>query len=150
MTVAERFWSKVDKTGDCWLWTAGVDSAGYGVAWDGTKRIKAHRYSWQTAHGPIPDGAQVLHHCDVRRCVRDAHLFLGDNSMNVADKMAKGRHRAQPRGEENTRALLTAEDVAAIRTLYASGSRQTELARRYGVAQTQISRIVRREQWSHV
>ena len=26
----ERFWSKVDKSGDCWLWTASCARSGYG------------------------------------------------------------------------------------------------------------------------
>src|SRR5262245_49640461 len=69
-SIAERFWSRVNKTDTCWLWTAGVmGRTGYGgFRFDGCVR-GAHRFSWQLAHGPIPGGAHVLHRCDVRLCV---------------------------------------------------------------------------------
>jgi HNH endonuclease len=106
--------------------------------------------SWRIAHGAITSEQQVLHHCDDRRCVRPDHLFLGDNDANVADKMAKGRHQAQPRGEANTRALLTDDQIRQIRALYGTGPSQEELGRRFGVCQGQISRVVRRVHWSHI
>lgn len=35
-TVA-RFWSRVDKTGDCWVWTGQINSNGYGVLYAGNR-----------------------------------------------------------------------------------------------------------------
>lgn len=92
-----RFWSHVDKTGDCWLWTASVfkDRYGYGkfnaASEKPTRVVYAHRFSWELANGPIPDGLWVLHHCDNPPCVRPDHLFLGTQSANVADMHSKGR-----------------------------------------------------------
>ena len=55
--VAERFWAKVDKSGECWLWTAALDSHGYGqLMFPGNRPIKAHRVSFELAHGPIERG----------------------------------------------------------------------------------------------
>jgi hypothetical protein len=51
----------------------------------------AHRMSWEMHFGPIPEGMLVLHHCDVRRCVRPDHLFLGTARDNTRDMIAKGR-----------------------------------------------------------
>ncbi len=60
MTTNERFWKNVAKSTDgCWLWTAGKNSKGYGALY-GTdlpgKQMYAHRYSWITHFGDIPDG----------------------------------------------------------------------------------------------
>lgn len=43
-------------------------------------------------NGPIPEGMQVLHRCDVPYCVNPEHLFLGTDKENHRDKTAKGRH----------------------------------------------------------
>ena len=62
-----RFWSKVDQTGDCWLWTAGLNAAGYGQfrlgsAIDGSRRkALAHRLSFELLVGPVPDGLELDH-----------------------------------------------------------------------------------------
>jgi len=70
-----RFWSKVNKTDDCWLWTAGAISTGYGFFSPFVgKRILAHRWSYEQLVGPIPEGLVIDHLCRVRRCVNPAHL----------------------------------------------------------------------------
>ena len=89
LTIQERFWSKVDRSGKCWLWTASRNSSGYGK-FDGEG---AHRVAWRLAYGVIPYGACVLHRCDMPRCVNPAHLWLGTQADNVADMVAKGRQR---------------------------------------------------------
>lgn len=70
------FWLKVnrDGPGGCWLWTAGMDTNGYGNFRWGGKMGKAHRYSYELHVGPIPDGLQIDHLCRVRNCVNPAHL----------------------------------------------------------------------------
>jgi hypothetical protein len=62
-------------------------------------------------NGPIPDGAWVLHRCDNPPCCNPAHLFLGDAAANVADMVAKGRHR--PRGRRPMRVGESARRKAA-------------------------------------
>lgn len=74
----ERFWSRVDKTGDCWLWLGPLDHGGYGKCHrtdDGVERTYgAHRISYELSVGPIPDGLQLDHLCRVRSCVNPDHL----------------------------------------------------------------------------
>lgn len=90
--MPERFWLKVDKSGECWLWTSYINPCGYGQFQETSYRSeRSHRVAWRIVNGPIPDGMFVLHRCDVRRCVNPAHLFLGTNDDNMADKVAKGR-----------------------------------------------------------
>ena len=71
---AARFMSKVDRTGDCWLWLAAKDGAGYGFATVGKQRQKAHRAAYELLIGPIPEGLQLDHLCRNPPCVNPAHL----------------------------------------------------------------------------
>lgn len=72
----ERFWSKVDASGDCWEWTAGVNNRGYGyfhVA-VGQSPVGAHRFAYEQLVGPIPDGLVIDHLCRNPPCVNPDHL----------------------------------------------------------------------------
>lgn len=93
--LAERFWEKVDKSGDCWLWTGRPDGRmGYGRIREGvagSATLLAHRVAWELAFGPVPAGLDVCHTCDIPLCVRPDHLFLGTTLDNMADAKAKGR-----------------------------------------------------------
>ncbi|NKR52965.1 HNH endonuclease [Rhodococcus hoagii] len=73
--VVARFWAKVDKSGDCWNWTAATDRYGYGLFWPERRTsTKAHRFSYELAVGEIRDGLVVDHLCRNRRCVNPSHL----------------------------------------------------------------------------
>jgi len=99
-TTAERFWAKVDRSGDCWLWTAGVwkSRGGYGKFQAGSSRanarvVYAHRQAWELTNGAIPEGAIVRHRCDNPPCVNPDHLVLGDQTDNLRDMQRRGRGR---------------------------------------------------------
>ena len=145
--LAERFWKYVNKTDSCWLWTGGKNNQGYGH-FDG-KRILAHRCSWELAFGKIAAGISVLHNCpagDNRACVNPAHLWIGTKLDNMRDCKRKGR---TARGDKNGQAKLTTAHVLEIRGLHGRVSSPT-LARRFGVSQSRITCIWRRECWQHV
>lgn len=93
--VTRDFWDFVAKTHErgCWKWTGPTDRKGYG-RWG--KKV-ASRHSWELANGPIPEGMWVLHHCDNPPCVNPAHLYLGTNTENVQDRVARGRGYIPPR-----------------------------------------------------
>jgi hypothetical protein len=88
---AAPFWSRVDTSGDCWEWQGARVSKGYGSLAIEGRAATAHRRSWELTYGPIPTGMHVLHRCDNPPCVRPDHLWLGTNTENVYDSMAKGR-----------------------------------------------------------
>lgn len=98
-SVEERFWSYVDQRGpdECWIWTGGK-ACGYGMFSLGRKSVKAHRLAYELTHGAIPAGLCVCHTCDNRPCCNPAHLWLGTNADNIADRDAKNR---QARGDAN-------------------------------------------------
>ncbi len=73
---AARFWSYVDKSGECWMWRGELNEWGCGrFAVDGRRR-GAHRVSWRLAFGPVPDDVAVYHRCGNNACVRPDHLML--------------------------------------------------------------------------
>ena len=82
LSPEERFWEKVDKTGDCWVWTAKGNKKGYGRFYlDGGPRL-AHRVAYEFANGQIPDGLDLDHTCHVHACVNQAHLRPVTNAQN--------------------------------------------------------------------
>jgi hypothetical protein len=136
----ERFWSKVDKRGECWEWTASKRN-GYGAFSVGDKMMKAHRFAYTLTKGPIPDGLLVLHSCDNRACVNPAHLRVGTYADNKQDAIERGRHG---------NAKLSVSEVVEIRNSYSAGATQQAIATRYGIHRSFVSNIINRKRWSHI
>ncbi len=144
-----RFWERVDRSSECWVWTRYRDRDGYGV-FDPSRENgerRAHRWSWILFRGTIPNGLDVLHRCDNPPCVRPDHLFVGTTQANVADKVAKGRHA---HGERVGGAKMTPEAVREMRRLRDGGMLLDALSALFGVHVTTVSHICRRETWRHV
>lgn len=154
--AAERFWSYVQKTESCWLWTGARDADGYGRFRTGGSKAKrmwnAHRFAWTLTYGLIPKGRQVLHNCpdgDNPSCVNPAHLWLGDQKANIQDCWRKGRHKRRP-GELSPVSKLTADQVLAIRAARDAGVPGTEVARLYGISVQHVCTIFKRRTWRHL
>jgi hypothetical protein len=80
--LSERFWSKIDKTGNCWIWIAACNPAGYGKFRSGGSMRLAHRLSYADSFGAIPEGAEIDHECHTPNCVNPAHLRLATRKQN--------------------------------------------------------------------
>jgi hypothetical protein len=143
-SVSTRFWSRVEKTDNCWLWTGALNVCGYGV-FSITKdlQVRAHRYAWTATHGEIPHNLLVCHHCDNPPCVNPMHLFLGTNKENMAD--AKRKHRIA-NGVRSPTSKLSEADVRMIRL---SSLSSTKLAKQFGISCSTVRRLLRNETWSH-
>lgn len=144
--LAERFWEKVDRSGDCWTWTAYRNPAGYGEISLGGRlgAALAHRIAYELTLHPVPGDLHVLHRCDNPACVRPDHLFLGTHLDNMRDMTAKGRGRqvaAGRRGEDNGNVRITDAQVAEIRNRIAAGDSQAAIARAFNVSKTLIHLI---------
>lgn len=92
--------------GPCDLLYSMLDRDGYARVYRDGKTQQAHRVAWMDAHGKIPDGMCVCHHCDTPNCVNVKHLFLGTHGDNARDREAKGRG-LRGRGIEATRAYCS-------------------------------------------
>lgn len=145
-----RFWEKVDKTGDCWLWTSALSDNGYGVFWvgNGRRSVFAHRFAVELRDGCMPPvGMVVMHSCDNKRCVNFGHLVIGTNSDNLQDASRKGRIA---RGERNGGGVKLCE-AQVVEILRSSGSIGCQRAARiFNVSPQTIKRIRNRRNWKHV
>lgn len=175
-----RFLEKIDKTpgqgprGDCWIWKGSRTKRGYGTfCWITGRTVTAHHAAWLIKHNidePLKRPLCIMHTCDHPPCVRDSHLKKGTLSDNMKDCSKKNRQifqvhpervcrgdahwtRKYPertRGENNTRAKLTAEKVLKIRKDYSTGTTLTILASQYCVSRSVISSVVNARSWKHV
>ena len=117
---------------------------------DGTRRtMSAHRLSYELHFGEIPDGMEVCHKCDNRRCVNPYHLFLGTRQDNINDRERKGRNNP-PKGEANPKAKLTEADVLEIREKRLQGVSFGKLATEYGVCKKTVQSAVSGKTWAHL
>lgn len=70
-SAAARLMRHVEVSDDgCWNWTAALNAFGYGRF----RGLLAHRVSYESLVGPIPDGLELDHLCRNRKCVRPEHL----------------------------------------------------------------------------
>ena len=88
---------KVDDNG-CWIWQHDKRGyMGYGIMYiykpGKPKGVKtyAHRLSYETFKGDIPEGKYVCHSCDVPSCINPDHLWVGTHQENMHDAFSKGR-----------------------------------------------------------
>lgn len=132
--VFQRFESKVKRVeSGCHEWQSTIKNTGYGGFWHDGKPQTAHCVAYQLYKGEIPKGMVIRHSCDNRKCVNVEHLILGTQADNINDM--DGRNR---RGFGSK---LNLAQIAEIKELIKQRYPQAEIASRYGVTQTAISKI---------
>lgn len=142
----DKHW-KLNPDNGCHEWLLHLTKDGYGRIRIGSQKVTAHRMMFEIANGPIPEGLQVCHRCDNRKCVNVDHLFLGTNFENHQDAKRKGRKAF---GERQGLRKLTEGEVISIRERYKIGIKQSELASMFKVSQPVISQIVLCKTWRHL
>lgn len=149
-TLLDRFnyYHMPEPNTGCWLWFGEyVRPNSYGkLKYDGNKAIKAHRFSYETFKGKIPEGMCVLHTCDVPSCVNPDHLFLGTQKDNAIDRKNKNRGN-NAIGESHGRSKITEIDVLFIRE---SGLTTKELMAIFNLDRSTVRRAATGKCWSHV
>lgn len=144
MTPAERFWQRVVKGADCWVWVGNIDQDGYGRLRTTAGHIRAHKFSYELHHGPVPKGMVVRHLCHNRQCVNPSHLATGTAKDNVQDSI---RDKRMAYGERHRWTKLAEEQVRAI---YADPRPTRTVAEDYGVSISAVYHIRHRHTWKHL
>lgn len=134
--------SKLGGNGACQEWQGHLSNKGYGKIRGafGGKMLFAHRVAYEAYWGSIPDGMQVRHGCDNRKCINPMHLYIGSNDDNIGDMVERKR---SSRG-------LTCEQVLEIRRLHSEGASRRALAAMFGCHYSTITRIITRERRPYV
>jgi hypothetical protein len=95
------------------------------------KVVYAHRAMYEQEVASIPEGFTIDHLCRVHPCIRPDHL----EPVSMADNLRRG-HGAK----------LTRDEVLEIRSAPAT-VRTKDLAERYGISESQMSRVRRGIRW---
>lgn len=139
----------------CWLWTGQISDRNckkghqHGVVQYNGKTVYIHRIMYHNFINDVPiferkSGAlQVNHKCSHEsngRCVNPWHMYLGTPKDNMQDALRDGTKNKAPSGEQNQNATVSDKKINEILVELAKGSSQGQLAKKYGVQQSQISR----------
>lgn len=137
-TDLDRFWAKVDKTDDCWLWASQLRN-GYGLFRLNGKVVSAHRLSYEMHIGSA-EGFQVRHTCDNPPCVNPEHLILGNAKANSDDKMDRDRHNF----------TFTNAQVVDLRSRPITVTMCRDIAKEFSVSTEMIKALLTGETYSWV
>lgn len=107
-------------------------------------QLTVHSLVARTFIGPRPVGMNVLHSDGDKTNNYWKNLRYATQAENHADTLIHGR---RPRGSTHPGAVLTEQDILAIR---ASKQKGVDLAAAYGVTNSHISRVRRRRIWKHI
>jgi hypothetical protein len=160
-----RILNKIErKENGCWDWKGKITNAGYGEITLDRKYLLIHREAYKLFKGDIPNGLNVCHSCDNKKCCNPDHLWVGTQKENINDCVKKDRRTKggwsytreyAPRntgrpGQKHHANKIRDHDVYEIRELLKQGLNQKQIANRYGVDQSVISKIKNGKAWSHI
>jgi hypothetical protein len=148
----EVLWSKIDvKTEDeCWNWKGYKNEDGYGRTWINDCGYYAHRVIYDLVYPNIitlsapkntDETGFILHTCDNPSCCNPKHLWVGNCSENIADKVKKGRS-ADFSGDKGPNCKLSMAQAQEIRQKRKDGISTKELANQYGVSLSSIKTLL--------
>lgn len=147
---------KKDEITGCWEYTGYIRPNGYGRINRKGVTHYVHRYVYSNTIGYIPDGMDVCHKCDNRKCCNPEHLFVGTRADNMMDAVKKGRQAKGEKlavhhiGEKSPFSKLYSPQVIIIRGMADLGINKKDLSKAFGVSIDNIRKIISRNIWRHI
>ncbi len=129
---------EIDNETECWNYKGAVRENGYCRTTFKMKPWYIHRLSYLAFKGDIPEGIDVCHSCDNRRCCNPEHLFLGTRKENMEDALKKGRIA---KGSMLPQAKLTEQDIIDIIKRSKGAELYKDIANCYNVCVQTIGKI---------
>lgn len=139
---------------ECWIWngTMSDNAKGHchGSIWFNKSYVLVHRLMYHNFIDHVPpferrsNSMQVNHKClheHNGRCINPWHCYLGSAQQNTQDAMNDCTKYKMPCGQQNINATLSDAIVEEIKALKGNTTlSQSQIAKKYGVSQSQISR----------
>ena len=104
------------------------------------KHLRVHNVIFFKGLLPPRPRPHVLHSCDNRACVEEAHLYKGTNKQNIADKVSRDRSGKK----------LNIAKARRIKAMLRQGHKHQYIARMFGISPTTVHHIKSGRQWAHV
>ena len=118
----------------CHIFQGYKDRNGYGKMKRGNKSVIAHRFYFEKAHSPIPEGLELDHLCRVRSCINPDHV-------EVVDRKTNSRRSSWTK--------LTIEQAEEIRELRKTGEyTYKQIGKMYDVHLSTIFLVCARKIWT--
>jgi hypothetical protein len=138
--------TQVAETG-CLVWTSASDKDGYGLFQvSGRVTVRAHRWAYERAHGPLQKGQIVRHSCDHPACVNPEHLIAGTARENMQDMAQRGRDAAR-RTTGHHAAKMTQEKVDELLRRRANGESIYQMYREFGISYGHAKNLCAGRRW---
>jgi hypothetical protein len=125
---------------ECLIWPFSKNMHGYGQVYYEGRNQTVHRIVCEKVHGtPVAPRNNAAHSCGngEQGCVTKGHLSWKTPKGNAEDTVAHGKSL---RGDRNPWVKITEDDVLEIYSLRGTAL-QREIARRYGVTNSLVSKI---------
>ena len=154
-TDYDRFNSKtrLDESTGCIIWTGSICGIKSNLrprfTLNGERRT-AYRVLWEAERGPLTQEQYLCHTCDNSLCVNLDHLWIGNDKLNCADKIAKGRAK-YPTEMSHGHRKIDLEIALHIRELYSTREYTTrQLGKTYNIDSKTIHALITGKTWKSV
>ena len=154
----ERFiqqirWTCEEANSGCWIWPSCSNwQSGVRPALNiKGKSMSIARWILWAVTGELQEMAR--HTCDVECCCNPDHLVWGTRLDNARDLVERHPGIQGRKGENNSRSILTENEVKEVREVCVPGSKEfgfIALGKKYGVSRTAIWNVFTRRTWNHI